>query len=560
MAMAVSRLVLHGAWLAVGAVNHNGAIPAAEVAQHQTASDFWAVVHGSDASPWVVNITGFLQHHPGGMKILDAGLGANFSFAHGKNAHFGATADVFEAATRQFEAQPAPRAPMDVVFWRSRANGGLNREGKPVGVLPESPVGMVTIMGRLAPTARRSGGGTAALKTDDRTTSTIPAFSPGLVEYQGRVAVGKAGHPSNSVSWDWLGSQVSVTLNHSSYLTLKLDTAQMGRKMVRLRCFASFGSTLGTPTLYPLSEVVVLPTISEYAIGAWPGSTGGWKSSEKSTQVTVTIMNDQEWSTGGVVTLLSLSSDGVFVRPVLPNTMATRRLVFVGDSITAGTNLRRPIGDPAYGIPMAPSTPISGIMDDYPLTYQAQLCQAFGANCSTIAYGGKGMFKNCCDEGTTMPEYFQQRLTSEPLSDYRYAFGADGFVPDAVVIALGTNDFAHCRTKPCTADFLAGYVKTYVQFMQNVTRWYGKPEIEFFCGIGPITVNYENSTRAAVQQAVALGLKATLVDMQACARPFPGGATVQGFCNGTATHPGIVGHRRMYEMSYQIIGDKLGWL
>ena len=142
---------------------------------------------------------------------------------------------------------------------------------------------------------------------------------------------------------------------------------------------------------------------------------------EERTEVTVTIMNDQEWATGGVVTLLSLTSDGVFVPPVLPKTMSARRMVFIGDSITAGTNLRRPIGDPAYGIPIAPSTPISGIMDDYPLTYQAQLCQvltyslrshisiqadsvrwqAFGANCSTIAYGGKGMYKNCCDNGRT---------------------------------------------------------------------------------------------------------------------------------------------------------------
>jgi hypothetical protein len=263
------------------------------------------------------------------------------------------------------------------------------------------------------------------------TPTTIAAFSPGLTEYQGRVAVGKAGLPADSISWDWLGSQVSVTLTSSSYLTLKVDTSKMlGTKMARLRCFAAFGATMGTPTLYPLSEIVLLPSISEYAVGAWPRGTGGWNGSAHSTQVTVTIMNDQEWATGGVVTLLSMTSDGTFVAPILPKTMATRRMVVIGDSITAGTNLRRPIGDASYGIPMAPSTPISGIMDDYPQTYQAQLCQAFGANCSTIAYGGKGMYKNCCDEGTTMPEFFQQRLTSEPARNY--SFGADGFVPDAV--------------------------------------------------------------------------------------------------------------------------------
>jgi hypothetical protein len=141
-----------------------------------------------------------------------------------------------------------------------------------------------------------------------------------------------------------------VTLDHSSHLAVKVATANMGSKLARLRCFASFAGTLGTPTRYPLSEIVLLPSIDEYAVGAWPRSTGGWNGSTVGTQVTVTIMNDQEWATGDVVTLLSLTSDGTFVAPVLPKTMASHRMVFVGDSITAGTNLRRPIGNPGFSL------------------------------------------------------------------------------------------------------------------------------------------------------------------------------------------------------------------
>ena len=61
-----------------------------------------------------------------------------------------ALCQAFAAACAVFEAQPAPQPAMDVTFWRSRANGGLHKNGKPAGGQPSTPVGTVTIMGKLA--------------------------------------------------------------------------------------------------------------------------------------------------------------------------------------------------------------------------------------------------------------------------------------------------------------------------------------------------------------------------------------------------------------------------
>lgn len=148
---------------------------------------------------------------------------------------------------------------------------------------------------------------------------------------------------------------------------------------------------------------------------------------------------------------------------------------------TAATNLRRPSGDPEFGIPQAPTCGDAGLYSDYPLSYMAQLCLAFGANCSTIAWGGKGMYENCCDKGTTMPEYYQQRLAFEGAEAFHpYTFSASGFVPDAVVINLGTNDYSHCRKRPggeCEPGFAAAFTRTYVDFMRNTTRWYQKQDV-----------------------------------------------------------------------------------
>ena len=63
----------------------------------------WAVID----DVWVVNVTGFLPHHPGGAAILGSNLSAHFSFAHGREAHFRSTAEVFAEATAAFDAQPS---------------------------------------------------------------------------------------------------------------------------------------------------------------------------------------------------------------------------------------------------------------------------------------------------------------------------------------------------------------------------------------------------------------------------------------------------------------------
>ena len=70
----------------------DGAISRAQVLQHQSTASMWVVVDGT----WVVNVTAFLPHHPGGLKIMSATIDANFSFKHGENAHFATTATAFD--------------------------------------------------------------------------------------------------------------------------------------------------------------------------------------------------------------------------------------------------------------------------------------------------------------------------------------------------------------------------------------------------------------------------------------------------------------------------------
>lgn len=138
--------------------------------------------------------------------------------------------------------------------------------------------------------------------------------------------------------------------------------------------------------------------------------------------------------------------------------------------------------------------------------------------------------------------------------------------------------------------------------MKNAVTLYGKDDIEFFLTGGPMVSNAlpflslppppllvnanvciciytsiylhlhfylrtffkENVTvpytQAAVQKGVAEGLKVTFVDMQAaCWKGRYHGIGNSDWCDGCASHPGIEGHRGMYEAAWPVIKEVMGW-
>ena len=117
-------------------------------------------------------------------------------------------------------------------------------------------------------------------------------------------------------------------------------------------------------TQLPANEVSLDPSMTTYLLAAGLGG---------STR-TLTVYNNQSPSyMKSAIRLVSLETDGMFQMSQLAPTMKTRHIEFVGDSITAATNLRRPHGDPAFGIPAKGPCGDGGLYSDYPLSYEAQV-------------------------------------------------------------------------------------------------------------------------------------------------------------------------------------------
>lgn len=211
----------------------------------------------------------------------------------------------------------------------------------------------------------------------------------------------------------------------------------------------------------------------------------------------------------------------------------------MGDSISAATNVRG-------GFPRCAD---EGLYADYSSSWAGILCALFGASCSTVAVGGKGLVQNCCDKGTTVPQFYTQLKKN----DADNSFGFKDAAPDGVLVYLGTNDYS----KGASPALDAAFTDAWLALMQNVTQRYypSANNITFFAVLGPMSPTLPaNATLAAVARGTAAGFKIVLVNATtAC------GDDLQGCKDGCASHPGVASHRNIARMVAPAIEAALGW-
>ncbi len=140
------------------------------------------------------------------------------------------------------------------------------------------------------------------------------------------------------------------------------------------------------------------------------------------------------------------------------------RLLLVGDSISTGYGNEG--SDEACHF--SPET------ENHFLTYGARTARELGASLTTVAWSGKGVFSNRGDEVDPMPALWTKALPAEGVE---YPVG-DSPTPRAVVINLGTNDFA-----PEVAD-VTPFEAAYNDFLSDVRTRY--PETHIFVTVGPL--------------------------------------------------------------------------
>lgn len=148
----------------------------------------------------------------------------------------------------------------------------------------------------------------------------------------------------------------------------------------------------------------------------------------------------------------------------------SRKIEFIGNSITCGYGTEAKSKDEHW----KPST------ENNFQSYAPIIARAFNADYHIIAHSGQGVVRNYGDKqkvsALAMPGRFNRVYDEQeqPVWNFKQ------WVPDLVVINLGTNDFS---TRPFPDEDV--FKKGYENLINEVRRQYG--DLPVFCIVGPMT-------------------------------------------------------------------------
>jgi len=194
------------------------------------------------------------------------------------------------------------------------------------------------------------------------------------------------------------------------------------------------------------------------------------------------------------------------------------RIEFIGDSITAGAGVEAADGSADCSAPALPGAdggwgqPINNAN----ATYAAVAARDLGAEYHLTAVSGIGLVRNYSSsfDARPMPEVYA--LTFPEMIEGNTwdmtAWDTSRFVPDVVVVSLGTNDFSpgdNPPTSPRPNMLVADYVVAYEAFLAALRADY--PNAEIFALSSPMLGNgwpqatdtFADDLRAAVAQVAA---------------------------------------------------------
>lgn len=230
-------------------------------------------------------------------------------------------------------------------------------------------------------------------------------------------------------------------------------------------------------------------------------------------------------------------------KQLLPVSLPTRRLEFIGDSITCGYGNEISTDDPG-------SAHYTTRGSNGHKAYGALTASLLGTQYLAVAYSGRGISRNFADgPGPLLPQLYLQSVPEEPSAS---PWDPKQYRPDAVIINLGSNDFSTPGVNR------QAFLQSYVDFLTKLRAYY--PQAMLVVVVGPMLNDAyppgENAlTNATADIKAAIEARGRAGDERIRLVSLP----VQTGPWGEDWHPTIATHEKMaHELSGQL-KSIMGW-
>lgn len=245
----------------------------------------------------------------------------------------------------------------------------------------------------------------------------------------------------------------------------------------------------------------------------------------------VILQKRNEGENGATATISAFETNGDFL-PGEP--FKERKIEFIGDSYTCG------YGAEASG----PRDRFRVEEENCNLTYAAIIGRYFNADISLVSHSGIGIVRNYADTNrgkimiTRYPQAFD--MIEEPLWDAKNS----GFLPDIVIIYLGTNDFSVGRQ-----PLLDIWCKNYAKLISQVRDNYGE-DVPILC----MASKADESMGAYVSEAVRRSGDKNVGWIAICGKGLNDSSDL-----GADSHPNYAGHRKVASCVIPYVSTLTGW-
>lgn len=233
-------------------------------------------------------------------------------------------------------------------------------------------------------------------------------------------------------------------------------------------------------------------------------------------------------ATSGRTKFISLDAKG----QLTPTPMPDRRILVIGNSADSGFGVEGQDRTCKY-------TPVTQNAD---LAYSALAARDLGADLELIAMDGKGLVKDYAGEGAHMDEIAWRVMPDSPQ-----LWPNEAFEPQAIVVNLGTNDFAH-------GDPGKAFTDAYSAMIQRLHAHWPDAEVFVVTGAMPDAANYP-AMSAAVRASVQNRIDAGDTKIQFIEFKLP----AAGRRYGCDWRPGIDAQKAMAATLEAAIRTRIGW-